>query len=180
MVRCEKMNKEKNFVPSIDLIHNKYSSLTKFLITNNMKITAMESCTSGFVSSLITDTEGSSAIFKGSCVTYSNEAKELNGVDKSVIENFGVYSTRTAEEMSRACVKMYPSEIGIGITGSFGNIDPANSDSIPGKVFIAVNINNDVTVCEYSLEVNISRYESKLCVADKTFDLINSKLNFYK
>lgn len=171
--------KENNFVPSIDLIHNKYSSLTKFLIKNNMKITAMESCTSGFVSSLITDTEGSSAIFKGSCVTYSNEAKELNGVDKSVIENFGVYSTKTAEEMSRACVKMYPSEIGIGITGSFGNIDPANSDSIPGKVFIAVNINNDITVCEYSLEVNISRYESKLCVADKTFDLINSKLNFY-
>ena len=36
----------------------------------------MESCTSGQIASLITDSEGSSAIFKGALITYSNEFKE--------------------------------------------------------------------------------------------------------
>lgn len=168
--------KEKSDVPSIDSVHNKYKDLTQFLIKKNLKITAMESCTSGFIASLITDTEGSSAVFKGSCITYSNEAKELNGVDESVIEKYGVYSTNTAEAMSLACNKIYPSDISIGVTGSFGNVDPVNKDSIPGKVFIALNIRNKITVCEYSLAVNITRFESKLCVADKIAELINCRL----
>lgn len=168
--------KENNDIPSLESVHEKYRALTLFLVKNNMKITAMESCTSGFIASLITDTEGSSSVFKGSCVTYSNEAKELNGVDESVIEKYGVYSTQTAEEMSSACIKMYPSDIGIGVTGSFGNVDPSNKDSVPGKVFIAININGKVESIEYSLDVNISRFESKISVADKVWEMINSRL----
>ena len=39
-----------------------YRSLTKFLIEKKMTITTMESATSGQIASLITDTEGASAI----------------------------------------------------------------------------------------------------------------------
>ena len=39
-----------------------YHSLTKFLIEKKMTITTMESATSGQIASLITDTEGASAI----------------------------------------------------------------------------------------------------------------------
>ena len=51
-------------------VRDKYHRLTKLLIDQNLMITAMESATSGQIASLITDTEGSSAIFKGSFVTY--------------------------------------------------------------------------------------------------------------
>ena len=57
-----------------------YELLTRKLIEKKLTITTMESCTAGLIMSLITDTEGSSAITKGGFVTYSNEAKVKNGV----------------------------------------------------------------------------------------------------
>ena len=46
-------------------IRNDYRKLTKLLIEKNLTITTMESATSGQIASLITDTEGSSAVLKG-------------------------------------------------------------------------------------------------------------------
>ena len=164
-------------IPSLQSVHEKYRVLTQFLVKNNISISAMESCTSGFIASLITDTEGSSAIFKGSFVTYSNEMKIQNGVDASVIERYGVYSTQTAEAMSNASLEKTGAQIGIGITGSFGNVDPVNKDSVPGKVFAAVKINGKIISEEFTLPVNISRFESKLCAAEKIFEMINQELH---
>ena len=56
-------------------IRKDYENLTKQLIERNLTITTMESATSGQIASLITDTEGSSAVLKGAFITYSNEAK---------------------------------------------------------------------------------------------------------
>ena len=52
-----------------------YHKLTKLLISKGLHITTMESATSGQIASLITDTEGASAIFKGALITYCNEEK---------------------------------------------------------------------------------------------------------
>ena len=60
-------------------IRKDYHNLTKLLIEKNMTITTMESATSGQIASLITDTEGSSAILKGAFITYCNEAKIMQG-----------------------------------------------------------------------------------------------------
>ena len=46
-----------------------YHSLTKLLIEKGLTITTMESATSGQIASLITDTEGSSAVLKGAFIT---------------------------------------------------------------------------------------------------------------
>ena len=46
-------------------IRNNYRALTKCLIEKHLSITTMESATSGQIASLITDTEGASAILKG-------------------------------------------------------------------------------------------------------------------
>ncbi len=50
-------------------VREKYRKLTTLLIEQNISITTMESCTSGQVASLLTDTEGASAILKGAFVT---------------------------------------------------------------------------------------------------------------
>ena len=75
---------------------NTIDSIIKQLIASHTTISTMESCTSGLIASLITDTEGASAIFPGGYVTYLNETKVLVGVDPSVIEIHGVYSPECA------------------------------------------------------------------------------------
>ena len=65
-----------------------------------MTITTMESATSGQIASLITDTEGSSAILKGAFITYCNEAKIMQGVPAEILDKYTVYSKETAEAMA--------------------------------------------------------------------------------
>ena len=55
---------------------NTIDSIIKQLIASHTTISTMESCTSGLIASLITDTEGASAIFPGGYVTYLNETKK--------------------------------------------------------------------------------------------------------
>ena len=68
------------------------NQVVKKLIDTQTTISTMESCTSGLIASMITDSEGASAIFPGGYVTYLNETKVLAGVDAAVIETCGVYS----------------------------------------------------------------------------------------
>ena len=145
----------------------KYKSLTKLLIEKKLTITTMESCTAGLIMSLITDTEGSSAITKGGYVTYSNEAKIMNGVPKETIETYGVYSKETAKAMAETCRKSYGADIGIGVTGTFGNVDTNNKDSVPGKVYFAIDINGNVKSYERVLEAQASRNAYKMAIADE-------------
>ena len=113
-------------------IRSEYIKFTKQLINKNISITTMESCTGGLISSLITDTEDSSAIFAGSLVTYSNNAKIMLGVPSETIKKYSVYSEETAKAMATAARNTFNAMVGIGITGTTGNIDPNNAeDSVP-------------------------------------------------
>ena len=144
-----------------------YEVLTKKLIEKKLTITTMESCTAGLLMSLITDTEGSSAITKGGFVTYSNEAKILNGVPAEIIETYGVYSKETAKAMAQACRKTYAANIGLGVTGTFGNVDPNNQDSTPGQIFFAIDVDGSVQTYERVLEKQDSRNAYKMTVASE-------------
>ncbi len=149
-------------------IRAKYTELTRLLIRNGLTITTMESATAGQIASLITDTEGSSAILKGAFVTYCNEAKIMQGVPADVIEKYTVYSKETAEAMAAACAKAYAADIGIGVTGTMGNTDPANPEaSEPGKVYFAIWIQGDVHSYLTELPVMPDRLAYKLAVAEE-------------
>lgn len=150
-----------------------YKQLTELLIKKEMTITAMESATSGQIASLITDTEGSSAIFKGSYVTYSNEMKVRFGVPAEIIDRYSVYSKETAEAMAIACRRSFDADIGIGVTGTMGNIDPANvKASQPGKVYYAISIGDRVISYSSIIFPQPSRYLYKLAVADKIYTAV--------
>jgi len=151
-------------------VRKKYERLTGYLIRNGITITTMESCTAGQVASLITDTEGSSAVLKGAFITYSNEAKVAQGVPAGTIEQFGVYSAETACAMAEACRKAMGADLGIGVTGSFGNADPANADSVPGEVFFAV-ADKDGTRCYHCIvPVQPTRLAYKLYMSEVIAD----------
>lgn len=148
----------------------KYRRLTLGLIEAGQTIATMESCTSGQVASLITDTEGASAVMPGAFVTYSNAAKIRMGVSAETIETFGVYSAETAVAMARACRAHYGTDIAVGVTGTFGNVDPNNADSAPGEVYFAIDRANGTTVWHCAVPAQPSRLSYKLYMADVIAD----------
>lgn len=158
-------------------IRNDYRNLTKKLIEKQMTITTMESATSGQIASLITDTEGSSAVLKGAFITYSNEAKIMQGVSQEVINQYTVYSKETAAEMAMACAKAYHADIGIGVTGTMGNVDPSNADaSIPGQVYFAITVCGVTKTYYVELAPQPTRLAYKLAVAKEIYDALSTDL----
>lgn len=158
-------------------IRNDYRNLTKLLIEKGLTITTMESATSGQIASLITDTEGSSAVFKGAFVTYCNEAKIMQGVPEEILDKYTVYSKETAEAMAKACINAYKANIGIGVTGTMGNVDPANpSASVPGQVYFAIGIEGEVRSYYIELEPQPTRLAYKLAVAKEIYEKLGEFL----
>lgn len=154
-------------------IRKDYAKLTKLLIEWNMSITTMESATAGQIASLITDTEGASAIFKGASITYSNETKIMQGVSAEVIHKYTVYSKETAEAMATACANMYGADIGIGVTGTMGNTDPDNADaSVPGQVYFTISMKGSVRSYVVEIPQQPSRLMYKLAVAKEVYDVL--------
>jgi nicotinamide-nucleotide amidase len=154
-------------------VRKKYNKLTNDLIEKKLMITTMESCTCGQIASLITDTEGSSAVMKGACITYSNEAKVMEGVPSFIIEEHGVYSAETSEAMAKVCRDKYDADIGVGVTGSFGNVDLANKDSIPGEVYFSIAKRDSVRSWHCVIPKQGSRLDYKLYMADVIADCIS-------
>lgn len=158
-------------------IRNDYCRLTEMLIQKNLSITTMESATSGQIASLITDTEGASAIFKGAFITYCNEAKISHGVPAEIIEKYSVYSEQTASAMAKACAEAYKADIGIGVTGTMGNIDPANpASSVPGNVYFAVFFREKIYSYHTELQPQSTRLAYKLAVAKEVYDKLTEIL----
>ena len=153
-------------------IREQYRELTELLIEKRLTITTMESATAGLIASLITDTEGSSAILKGAFVTYCNEAKIMQGVPAEIIETYGVYSPDTARAMAKACRAAYRADIGIGITGSFGNVDPNNADSVPGVLYYTVDFRGRLTTYRLDLDPLPTRLDYKMRAAEEVVETL--------
>lgn len=148
-------------------VRERYKLLTEKLIEKGLEITTMESATGGQIASLITDTEGSSAVLRGAFVTYCDDAKVLQGVPLETILKHSVYSEETAMSMAMACKATYAADIGIGVTGTMGNIDPANkASSEPGKVYFAIIVKDDMQVYTRTIPPQPTRLHYKLFVAD--------------
>ena len=164
------MNDGKVIVRAEDTVRAKYRKITETLIKRNLSFTAMESCTSGLIASFISDTEGASAVMKGSYITYSNEAKILHGVPKETIDKYGVYSYETAEDMAFSAGAIYEADVSVGVTGTMGNPDPANDDSVPGEVYFAIASKYGNKSYHANIPPKHSRYEYKLAVAELVAD----------
>ncbi|WP_027107740.1 competence/damage-inducible protein A [Lacticigenium naphthae] len=91
------------------------------LIENKLTITAAESLTGGAFLSSITQGSGASSICEGGMVTYSERTKkEMLGIDKKTIEDFGVVSSECAIEMAEKIKDKYDAKIGVSLTGVAG------------------------------------------------------------
>lgn len=142
-----------------------YTRITKLLIAGKLTVSTMESCTGGMIASLLTDTPGASEVITGGYVTYCNAAKIAAGVPAEVIAEHGVYSAQTACAMAQTVRSRLGTNIGIGITGSFGNPDPKNADSVIGSVDFAIAAEEKVLSFHVQLEPCETRLADKLTAA---------------
>ena len=144
--------------------------IIKKLIETHTTISTMESCTSGMIASMITDTEGASGIFPGGYVTYLNETKVLIGGNEKIIKKYGVYSSECAAEMARTVKDKLKTDIAIGITGTTGNIDPNNPDSVQGQVYFCIIADGRENTFRFSSDVaGMTRHNIKQLYADRVF-----------
>ncbi len=159
-----------NLVCNEKQVREHYACLTKTLIEKGITISTMESATSGQIASLITDTEGASAVFRGAYVTYSNETKIMCGVSKDIIDKYSVYSEEAARDMASVCRDKFNTNIGIGVTGTMGNIDPNNkASSQMGKVYFSIDIDGQVEAYSRRIPPQPTRLLYKLFVADMIY-----------
>ena len=100
---------------------NKIIEIENILRVNNFTITCAESCTGGLIASKITQNSGSSAIFRGSIVTYCNEIKEQElNVKKETMIKYGVVSCEVVDEMLIGVIKKFNADYAIAISGVAG------------------------------------------------------------
>lgn len=87
----------------------------------HITICTAESITGGLISSVITDTPGSSNFFLGGIVSYSNYAKEeILKVEKKLIKAKGVVSMEVCREMALKARSIFASDYSIAVTGFAG------------------------------------------------------------
>lgn len=112
--------------------------LQKKLSTRKETITCAESCTGGLIASLITEISGSSNIFNGSIISYSNNIKhqELK-VENKTLENHGAVSPQTVEEMLRGSLAKFKANYSIAVSGIAGPTGGTKTKPI-GTVVIGV------------------------------------------
>lgn len=85
------------------------------------KIACAESCTGGLVGSAITEVPGSSAVFLGSAVCYSNDAKrDLLSVEEAILRDHGAVSGECALAMAEGARRIFGADVAVSVTGVAG------------------------------------------------------------
>lgn len=151
--------------------------LVNYLILCNKKISTMESCTGGDVANEITNIEGASNIFGFGMVTYSNEYKIKQGVNKKTIEEYTVYSLEVANEMSRVVQNYTSSDYAVGITGQMRRVDPNNITNEDNKVYISIYDKEDDKYYNKIVTMNKkTRRDNKRVVIEAVIEMFDSIL----
>ena len=101
------------------------SSLAAKLVTalsaKGLTCATAESCTGGGVGSAITSVAGSSAVFLGGVISYSNEVKaDVLGVSRDSLASVGAVSSEVAAQMATGARRVIGSDLAVSLTGIAG------------------------------------------------------------
>ena len=80
-----------------------------------------ESCTGGGIGAALTAVPGSSSVYKGGIISYTNWVKHhLLGVDEGLLETVGAVSAPVAEAMARGARQALQADVAVSVTGLAG------------------------------------------------------------
>lgn len=95
-----------------------------------------ESCTGGGIGAALTAVPGSSAVYKGGIISYTNWVKHhILGVDETVLESCGAVSAPVAQAMACGARSLLQADAAVSVTGLAGP-DGDEFKNPVGTVFI--------------------------------------------
>lgn len=113
-------------------------NLVALLRARGLTCATAESCTGGGVGSAITSVPGSSAVFSGGVISYSNEVKNrVLGVSQETLNTVGAVSSETAIQMARGARELMRADIAVSITGIAGP-DGGSEEKPVGLVWFGI------------------------------------------
>ena len=108
-----------------------------------------ESCTGGLLAKLLTDLPGSSAVFRGGVVSYTNGVKAgLLGVPQDLLDRYGAVSPQVAEAMARGAKAALGCDIALSTTGVAGP-DADDRGNPIGLVYLGLAWGDQCRVTEF-------------------------------
>jgi nicotinamide-nucleotide amidase len=141
------------------LMHHKVisaSNMAAFIIErlshHKKKLSFAESCSGGSLAHFFTAHSGSSAIFDGSLITYSNTLKaNWLAVEDESLEAFGAVSAEVVLEMSEGAMNVSYADFALAISGIAG--PTGGSDAKPvGTVYISARSKTSVHTERFHFE----------------------------
>lgn len=153
------------------------------LITSRLRsvgktISIAESCTGGSLSSEFTDIPGSSEVFTGGIVTYSNDAKiQLLDIPESVLLQHDAVSAETAIAMATGVAEKFSSDFGLSVTG-FAGPSGGTEENPVGTIYMGFHSPKG----EWSQKINIqgSRISVKARAVNCTLDWVRRIMDHYR
>jgi len=110
-------------------MNNPTAEIIDIMREKKLTLGTVESATGGLISHLITNIPGSSDVFQGSIISYSNEIKmKIVGVKAETLKKYGAVSARAAEDMADGGRKVLGVDICVADTGIAGP-----GGAVPGK-----------------------------------------------
>jgi PncC family amidohydrolase len=146
--------------------------LLDLLLASKLSLSSMESLTGGLFGASFTSIPGASQVYKGGAITYTDEVKELYGVKKETIKEYGAVSLECAKEMAIQASKFFNTDVSVSFTGNAG--PTASEDKPVGLVFIALKVRNKLY--SYKLELTGEREEIRRQCVDFAFSTLIEKL----
>lgn len=120
-----------------------------------------ESCTGGGIGAALTAVPGSSAVYKGGIISYTNWVKEnLLGVPGQLLETDGAVSAPVAEAMAQGARRALEADIAVSVTGLAGPGGDEFGNPV-GTVFIGYADRNRTISREFHFEGDREKVRSQ-------------------
>lgn len=134
-----------------------------------------ESCTGGLIAKLITDLPGSSSLFQGGVVSYTNQVKAgVLGVPQKLLDQYGAVSPQVAEAMARGAKQVLGCDIALSTTGVAGP-DPDDRGNPIGLVYLGLAYGDQCYVTEFHAG-KVARERIRRQSAQTALDLLRRHL----
>ena len=147
--------------------------IVRLLTKKKLKISFVESCTGGLLSSSMTSISGSSKVFTIGLVTYSNQSKiSILKVPKNIIKKHGAVSYETCLSMVKNLSRIIKTNVSVSITGIAGPKGGTKQKPV-GLVFIGIKKGNKTLVKKYLFK-NKKRISIQRTAIIKALNLILS------
>ena len=142
----------------------------------NITVSTAESCTGGLIATLFTDVAGSSAVFLGACITYTNEVKmHLLGVDPAIIAEHTEVSHACAKAMAEGVRKRLGTTYALSTTGYAGPGGGTEKDPV-GTVYIGISTPNGTFSERFSAPATLDRMGVRQSAAIRALEILEERI----